>query len=796
MRGMRVPEHEILGLCIADAWTEERHRHANPEVFFMLQGTLSFQLGEARFPVHEGDFFLVRPGEAHGHSADAPVLYCCLQLDNRAASRFLDMEQLRCSVEDSRRDFFGNRELRRQMQKILSLYLSREPHAPLLLNSAYFAFLYYLAEYYEQGREEKRDLESARVRRLQQWVYRHYTEDVQLGDLAAYMGLTPAYLSKYFKRVFGRNFLEFLTALRLEGVCADLGRHPERSILRIAYDNGFTNITSFNKAFKTAFGVKPSEYRAGLGREPEVPADARPLAALQNYIETVLPEEEPAARRAERCVSVRADIRLFREARYPWNRAVSLGRATDLLSAEVQAQTLLLRRELGVGYIRLWELFSPEFLPRSPENGTCDYSRLDRVMDFLVENRLHPYIVVSPRHTSFAGNAVWPAHGGAPQPSSAAPGDFARLLHLVVEHCFWRYGWQELEEWRFELCYDWLEESDAWLGFYCDCLDAARAALRDLLPQVRIGGPGGDALRVLERCAGAAEGAGRFPAWDFITAGYFEDESFSAPPQTFIGTRRLHREDYFPQWMEKLRSRADACGYAGRPIHVSQWNFSASDRNILNDSQFNAAYIVKSGLEMLDKTELLCHWTACDAVPPNREGQGLLFGGTGLLSKNGLKKPAYYAFLFMKFLKRHVAARGKNYLITTDGVGGVRILCHNYVHPQAGYQRFQGSVGGILELFSDGEDLTLRFSLEGLQETRYFIKSQFLLQREGNLLASWLEIRDLEVLSRDDLEYLQGRSMPLMQVETRDTEQGTLRWETTLKPNEIRSILIAPGHQR
>ena len=55
----------------------------------------------------------------------------------------------------------------------------------------------------------------------------------------------------------------------------------------------------------------------------------------------------------------------------------------------------------------------------------------------------------------------------------------------------------------------------------------------------------------------------------------------------------------------------------------------------------------------------------------------MLYGGTGIITKDGILKPAGFAFDFLNRLLPYYIGKGENCILTTDGHGSYGILCHN-----------------------------------------------------------------------------------------------------------------------
>jgi AraC-like DNA-binding protein len=120
--------------------------------------------------------------------------------------------------------------------------------------------------------------EEALIARLQSEmsVERAYRrENLTIGALASQLGLQEYRLRRLINQRLGyRNFNAFLNHYRLEAakrVLADPAR-ADVPVLTVAIDVGFQSIGPFNRAFKAATGLTPTEFRRGGRPTPANPA--------------------------------------------------------------------------------------------------------------------------------------------------------------------------------------------------------------------------------------------------------------------------------------------------------------------------------------------------------------------------------------------------------------------------------------------------------------------------------------------------------------------------------------------
>jgi AraC-like DNA-binding protein len=112
-------------------------------------------------------------------------------------------------------------------------------------------------------------------------IYRH--ESVTIGSLATRLAVPEYRLRRLINQRLGhRNFNVFLNDHRIAEVKAALAdpTQAEVPVITIAMDAGFQSLGPFNRAFKAATGLPPTEYR----RRHAVPAQlATPLQLKENF---------------------------------------------------------------------------------------------------------------------------------------------------------------------------------------------------------------------------------------------------------------------------------------------------------------------------------------------------------------------------------------------------------------------------------------------------------------------------------------------------------------------------------
>lgn len=105
-----------------------------------------------------------------------------------------------------------------------------------------------------------------RIHKIHKHVYENFRGGIAHQDLARLVGLSPAALSKFFRRTTGRTITAFINEVRVSEV-ARLLIDSSDSVTEIAYASGFESLAHFNSTFRHLKQLNPSRFRE-LHRKP------------------------------------------------------------------------------------------------------------------------------------------------------------------------------------------------------------------------------------------------------------------------------------------------------------------------------------------------------------------------------------------------------------------------------------------------------------------------------------------------------------------------------------------------
>lgn len=108
------------------------------------------------------------------------------------------------------------------------------------------------------------DMNNLLMDRVKKYLHHNYMHhDISLDTVSSMANMNTSYFSVQFKRVFGVNFVDYLTQLRIQAA-KELLADPTRPASEVAGMVGYESANYFSRAFKKKTGMTPSQYRNSI----------------------------------------------------------------------------------------------------------------------------------------------------------------------------------------------------------------------------------------------------------------------------------------------------------------------------------------------------------------------------------------------------------------------------------------------------------------------------------------------------------------------------------------------------
>jgi YesN/AraC family two-component response regulator len=257
-------------LTPAPAVKGEHRFHQEIEIQFIFHGNANYFVRDISYPVKSNSVLIIGSEEIHAHTIDAgsTLTKICLMMHPRIFSE----NQLAASILDQ---LLCARHLNltgKQMASVEYLLQSigqeldakESQYTEIVVNHINCILIKLCRAIANTGPAETNN--NPLIKAAIQYIDSNYSENISLDSTAAYLGLSPCYLSSVFKRYVGMGFKVYLTQRRIIEAKALL-KSTSLKITAIAFQVGFNSISAFYKDFQTITGITPTGFRSNSTHE-------------------------------------------------------------------------------------------------------------------------------------------------------------------------------------------------------------------------------------------------------------------------------------------------------------------------------------------------------------------------------------------------------------------------------------------------------------------------------------------------------------------------------------------------
>ncbi|MES3090316.1 cellulase family glycosylhydrolase [Sphingomonas aerolata] len=392
-------------------------------------------------------------------------------------------------------------------------------------------------------------------------------------------------------------------------------------------------------------------------------------ASIVVALSTLPAAAAPAARGGERRVVIDAA-----KVAGAVDRSFDLSIGSDfpgtLIRSDSQAQLKTAVDELGFRYIRFHDIFHDVLgtVRRTDAGIVYDWTKIDQLYDALLAKKIRPFVELgfTPNAMRTSEQTIFYWKGNTSHPDPAL---WRGLIDAYVRHVRQRYGADEVRRWYFEVWNEpnldgFWEKADqkAYFDLYADTARTIKA----IDPALRVGGPStAGAAWVPELLAFTKRNA--VPI-DFVTThtygvegGFLDEEGkqdtkLSASPDAVVGDVR------------RVREQIEASAYPGLPLYFTEWSTSYTPRDFVHDSYISAPYILTKLKQSRAYAQGMSYWTYTDLFEEPGPPPTPFHGGFGLMNREGIRKPAWFAYKYLNALKgRAIPVADDTVLAAADG---------------------------------------------------------------------------------------------------------------------------------
>lgn len=343
------------------------------KLLFTIQGELLATVDEQTYPLAADDILIINRHTPYTLQSDNDNVVILLTISDSFFAHY-DADYFHCVFECFSKELDPGREkvvasLRRYLSEIVMMDMDENAEHRLELESALLQILLLLTRFFKRKlslKAERKEVDS-RISRIIQRLQKHYDEPITLNELASQEYISSTYLSRYFKKITGCGFLQYLTEVRLKHALQDL-LQASFSITEIALKNGFSSQKQFSKIFKQRYGKTPTTYRASIANRD---TSEKPLLSVKNQVRdleltaSVLSQlvgyyrESKPEKEMDSALLEQKTIMLHEKEKRELKNAIqilAIGELKEVLKAVVREEITIAQEELGINYIGIRHL--------------------------------------------------------------------------------------------------------------------------------------------------------------------------------------------------------------------------------------------------------------------------------------------------------------------------------------------------------------------------------------------------------------------------------------------------------
>jgi len=247
---------------------------SEPFITWTMSGEAEFQEREGNRPwithrIKRGSFFLTTGGGFYDCRWEAltpepfetMLVFVELPLIQRALEEVFGADVKHARLRDL--SAFTDADLNWLMERLHKELIRRKP-SPLLVQSIAQAIAVHLARNYAELAKEPHSgspsLPGFKLRQITDWMSEHMAEEFDLERLASQARLSKFHFNRLFKNATGVSPSQYHINLRMDAARRML-RETKKSIIAVAMDVGYSNPSHFAKLFRRETGLSPSDYR-------------------------------------------------------------------------------------------------------------------------------------------------------------------------------------------------------------------------------------------------------------------------------------------------------------------------------------------------------------------------------------------------------------------------------------------------------------------------------------------------------------------------------------------------------
>lgn len=248
------------------------HHHDYYEIYFFLEGNVTYEIEGKQYALQYGDYMLIPPGQKHRpvfNSAETPYRRLILWISRAYYQKLIDHHKdFSYSFEyveqhkqyHFRTDYIVFQQLQGRLLELIEEIRSKRAFFDINSRLITASFLITLNKItYNRINKPSKSYENALYLNICDYINNHLGENLGLDTLSSFFYVSKYHIAHIFKDNMGISVHQYILKKRLQA-----SKHMILSgelFSKVVNQYGFNDYTAFYRAFKKEFGLSPKEYR-------------------------------------------------------------------------------------------------------------------------------------------------------------------------------------------------------------------------------------------------------------------------------------------------------------------------------------------------------------------------------------------------------------------------------------------------------------------------------------------------------------------------------------------------------
>lgn len=248
------------------------HWHPSIEIIMPIENSYEVTTAGNHYKLAEEDIIIIPPGELHELIAPKTGSRLILLIDHSLITSLKGMSSILPVLRTPRVIKKSDVDIHSNVMNLL-LQIKREyaEKIPLWEASIYSKMIQFFlligrksltdSSFFAESKQSKQTEYIEKFDMIFDYIHNNYMKEITLDTIAGIANFSKFHFSRLFKQFTNMSFYDYLNKERIQ-VAETLLLNPELSITEVAFQSGFSSISTFNRVFKNIKKCSPTEFRS------------------------------------------------------------------------------------------------------------------------------------------------------------------------------------------------------------------------------------------------------------------------------------------------------------------------------------------------------------------------------------------------------------------------------------------------------------------------------------------------------------------------------------------------------